>query len=151
MIKNKIGSENSVLVYQKDKSRGFLYRERDYLFLKHCFSVEDLDNRHRIFMVEKSIDSIHTPPFMTVARGEKDLIWELIGKPEEKECLLIVQGLIKGGGYMNASENLEMTIKHHKKLIQLDTYLKQTEYSKTSEDAAIFRELWYVNLKPESE
>ena len=56
---------------------------------------------------------------MTVARGEKELIWCLIGRPEEKECLLIVEGLIKGGGYMNNSDNLEMTIKHHRKLLQL--------------------------------
>lgn len=50
-VKNKISSENSVLIYQKDKSRGFLYRERDYLFLRHCFSIENLEGRHRIFMV----------------------------------------------------------------------------------------------------
>lgn len=57
-------------------------------------------------MIEKSIDSIHTPPFMTVARGEKELIWCLIGRSEEKECLLIVEGMIKGGGYMNNNDNL---------------------------------------------
>ena len=70
-------------------------------------------------MVEKSIDSIHTPPFMTVARGEKELIWQIIGDPDEKECLLIIEGLIKGGGYMNASDNIDMTIKFFKKLLQL--------------------------------
>jgi hypothetical protein len=35
-------------------------------------------------MIEKSIDSIHTPPFMTVARGEKELIWCVVGNPDEK-------------------------------------------------------------------
>jgi hypothetical protein len=100
-------------------------------------------------MVEKSIDSIHTPPFMTVARGEKELIWEIIGDPDEKECLLIIEGLIKGGGYMNASDNIDMTIKFFKKLLQLETYLKQTEYSKACEDGLLFREQWYVNLKPQ--
>jgi hypothetical protein len=39
IVKNKISSENSILVYQKDKSKGFLYRERDYLFLRHCFTL----------------------------------------------------------------------------------------------------------------
>ena len=52
---------------------------------------------------------------------------------------------------MNNNDNLEMTIKHHKKLLQLETYLKQTEYAKISEDGLMFREYWYVNLKPEEE
>lgn len=42
---------------------------------------------------------------MTVARGEKELIWCLVGDADEKECLLVVEGLIKGGGYMNAGED----------------------------------------------
>lgn len=41
-------------------------------------------------MIEKSIDSIHSPPFMTIARGEKDLVWCLMGDKSEKECLLVV-------------------------------------------------------------
>jgi hypothetical protein len=83
-IKSMISSENSVLAYQKDKSKGFLYRERDYLFIRHCFSIDLRDRKKRVFMVEKSIDSINTPPFMTVARGEKDLIWCVIGGAEDK-------------------------------------------------------------------
>lgn len=42
---------------------------------------------------------------MSVARGEKELIWCIIGDPDEKECLLAVEGLINGGGYMNAQDN----------------------------------------------
>ena len=56
-------------------------------------------------MIEKSIDSIHNPPFMTVARGEKQLIWCVTGNPQEKQSMLIVEGMIKGGGYINASED----------------------------------------------
>ena len=70
-IKNKISSENSIFVYQKDKAKGLLYRERDYFFLRHCFNLIPESKKERIFMIEKSIDSIHNPPFMTVARGEK--------------------------------------------------------------------------------
>jgi hypothetical protein len=56
---------------------------------------------------------------MTVARGEKNLIWELIGAPDEKECLLVVEGLIKGGGYMNSNEDMDVTTRQLKKLLQL--------------------------------
>jgi hypothetical protein len=123
-IKNKIGSENSVFIYQKDKSKGFLYRERDYFFLRHCFNVDEEDKKSRLFMIEKSIDSIHNPPFMTITRGDKELIWCVMGSRQEKECLLVVQGIIKGGGYMNANEDKESTIRYFKKLLVLDNYLK---------------------------
>ncbi len=39
-IKTKISSENSALIYQKDKAQGLLYRERDYLYVRHCFSMK---------------------------------------------------------------------------------------------------------------
>jgi hypothetical protein len=52
---------------------------------------------------------------------------------------------------MNANEDLEVTTRQLKKLLQLENYLKQAEYAKTSDDGLIFRELWYVNLKPEIE
>lgn len=83
-VKNKISSQNSIFVYQKDKSKGILYRERDFFYLRHCFSLGEQDKKHQIFMIEKSIDSIHNPPFMTVARGEKQLIWCVNGNKEEK-------------------------------------------------------------------
>jgi hypothetical protein len=56
-------------VYQKDKPKGLLYRERDFFYLRHCFSLGVEDKKDKLFMIEKSIDSIHNPPFMTVARG----------------------------------------------------------------------------------
>ena len=56
-------------------------------------------------MLEKSIDSINNPPFMTVARGDKELVWCVLGKPEEKECMLVVEGMIQGGGYMTVVED----------------------------------------------
>jgi hypothetical protein len=62
-------------------------------------------------MIEKSIDSIHNPPFMTVSRGEKELIWCVVGNRTEKESMLIIEGIIKGGGYMSASHDKENTIK----------------------------------------
>ncbi len=52
---------------------------------------------------------------------------------------------------MNANEDMDVTTRQLKKLLQLQTYLKQTEYAKISDDSLMFRELWYVNLKPEEE
>jgi len=52
--------------------------------------------------------------------------------------MLVVEGLIKGGGYMNANDNRETTVKHFKKLLQLENYLKQKEYSKINQEVRIF-------------
>ena len=88
-IKTKISSENTVLFYEKNKPQGILYRERDFLFLRHCFSITEFKQKNT-FIIDKSIDSIHQPPFMTVVRAEKQLLWGLIEKESGKECILIV-------------------------------------------------------------
>lgn len=75
------------------------------------------------------------------------MIWCVVGDKAEKECLLIVQGIIKGGGYMNATEDRENTIKYFKKLAHLDNYLKQIEVSQTNKDGFLFREDWLVSFK----
>lgn len=76
-VKTKISSENTVLIYEKNKAQGILYRERDFLYLRHCFSVLNMKQKNT-FIIDKSIDSIHHPPFMSVVRAEKKLIWGLI-------------------------------------------------------------------------
>lgn len=85
-VKTKISSENSALIYQKDKAQGLLYRERDYLFFRHSFSVKpsNPNDKAKIFIADKSIDSISFPPFMTVARGEKKLVYCIVGNVEDK-------------------------------------------------------------------
>ena len=69
------------MIYQKDKAQGLLYRERDYLYFRHSFSKRPTNSseKNKIFVVDKSIDSLSFPPFMTVARGEKQLIWCIYG------------------------------------------------------------------------
>lgn len=58
------------------------------------------------FIVDKSIDSIHLPPFMTVVRAEKQMIYGLFEKPDDKNsCQIVVEGWMLGGGYMNMVQN----------------------------------------------
>lgn len=80
------------------------------------------------FLVDKSIDSIHHPPFMTVVRAEKQLIWGLVEKESGKECILAVEGWIRGGGYMGAQQSKDMTYKYMKKLVYLIGFLKQLSF-----------------------
>ncbi len=41
---------------------------------------------------------------------------------------MIVEGWIKGGGYMNVAQNKDMTFKYMKKLNNLNGFLKQLSY-----------------------
>ena len=50
-----------------------------------------------------------------------------------------MEGLIKGGGYMNFNEDYESTIKNFKKLLMLESYIKQIEYTKISQNNLLFR------------
>lgn len=59
----------------------------------------------------------------------------------------MVEGLIKGGGYMNISEDKDNTVKYFKKLLQLDNYLKEIELAKPSKDGYLFVQDWLVALK----
>ncbi len=61
---------------------------------------------------------------MTVARGEKKLIYCIYGNEDDKESMLILDGQIRGGGYMNTTNDKEMTIKFFKKVLGLESYLK---------------------------
>ena len=61
----------------------------------------------------------------------------------------MIEGLIKGGGYMNASEDKDNTVKYFKKLLQLDNYLKEIELAKPSKDGYLFVQDWTISLKEE--
>jgi hypothetical protein len=49
-VKQLITSENSLICYQKHHRCSKLFKERDYLFLRHAFSIKD-----SIYIVDRSI------------------------------------------------------------------------------------------------
>ena len=84
---------------------------------------------------------------MSVARGEKELIWCLVKGSTDKECLLVVEGIIKGGGYMNKGHNKDMTVKYFKEISKMNHYLKQKTFAKqASEITGFFKEEWLVTF-----
>ncbi len=60
--------------------------------------------------------------------------------------MLIVEGQIKGGGYMNVANDKEMTIKYLKKFIALENFLKEKKFinGDQKEREMIFKENWEV-------
>lgn len=88
---------------------------------------------------------------MTVARGDKKLIYCIYGNQDDKESMLIVEGLIKGGGYMNTGNDKEMTIKFFKKLLGLQCYLKEKKFIHGDQKGKeiMFQENWEVQQASE--
>ena len=58
--------------------------------------------------------------------------------------MLIVEGWIKGGGYMNQAQNKEMTMKYMKKLTNIGGFLKLISFGDKLKDNNIFKEDWEV-------
>lgn len=81
---------------------------------------------------------------MSVVRAEKRLIWGLIEKENKKQCILVIEGWIRGGGYMNQAQNKDMTIKYMKKLNNLKGFLKQLSF--TQNKNMLFKEDWTVDF-----
>ena len=50
-----------------------VYRGRDFLFLRHVFKIGKY-----LYIVDKSIENIDYPPFITIVRGEILAVWCLV-------------------------------------------------------------------------
>ena len=68
-----ISSENSAIMYQKNKAFNKLYRCRDYVFLRHVFKL-----KNGLFIIDKSIENANIPPFTTMVRGQLTVLWKII-------------------------------------------------------------------------
>ena len=51
-------------MYQTNKPYNKFYRLRDFIYLRHVFI-----HKGNTFMIDKSIDNMNYPPFMTLVRG----------------------------------------------------------------------------------
>ena len=63
-IKTLIKSENSAFIYHINKAYNKMYRCRDFIYLRHIFRKEN-----KLFMIDKSIENVNYPPFITIVRG----------------------------------------------------------------------------------
>ena len=82
IIKSILKSENVVVMYQKHRSISKIYRARDFVFMRHVFRKgEDL------YMVDKSIENASYPPFLTIVRGELQIVWGILKKDKGYEIV----------------------------------------------------------------
>jgi hypothetical protein len=67
------------------KNYSAIYRGRDFLFLRHIFKSGD-----NYYIVDKSIENIDYPPFITIVRGSLTCVWCLTLDETTKKGLLFV-------------------------------------------------------------
>ena len=80
----------------KLKNYSAIYRGRDFLFLRHAFKKGD-----NLYLVDKSIESIDYPPFMTIVRGDLTAVWGFIQNKEKNQTLLVVDITLNNEGILN--------------------------------------------------
>lgn len=59
-----------------------IYRSRDFVFMRHTFKKDN-----NLYFLDKSIENASYPPFLTIVRGDLQMVWGIIKK--EKGYLIV--------------------------------------------------------------
>ena len=96
-------------------------------------------------MVDKSIDNISFPPFMTLVRGEISALWGIFRNQEKKQITLNGDFVIVNGGLLNTQQETNLSLKYLNGFREL---LKQEPNS--SLESSMFDIEWDINKKEEN-
>lgn len=86
-----------------------------------------------IFVVDKSIENVNYPPFLTIVRGKLQTVWGILPNADNSECLLVIDTKLNHEGYINEEQNTNLSKQYLKKLLNIQTYIVQKSFGK--EDA----------------
>lgn len=113
MIKNILKSENVSIVYQKNKAMSKIYRGRDFIFIRHVFKMNN-----NLYIIDKSIENASYPPFLTIVRGDLQIIYSIIQNNNGHTIAADVE--IQNQGYINDSQNYCLSMLFLKGLFGID-------------------------------
>lgn len=94
-------------MYQTLKAFNKFYRMRDFVFVRHAFS-----HNGNFYLVDKSIDNISFPPFMTLVRGEISALWGIFKDQEKKQITLSGEFSIVNSGLLNNQQEKNLSLKY---------------------------------------
>ena len=106
-IKTLLKSENSAIMYQTLKAYNKFYRLRDFVFVRHAFA-----HQGNFFLVDKSIDNINFPPFMTLVRGEMSAVWGVLREENGQRLRLVGEFVIVNAGLLNEQQEANLSLKY---------------------------------------
>lgn len=118
-IKTLVKSENSAMMYLKQKAFSKFYRARDFVFLRHAFT-----SNGNAYMIDKSIEDINYPPFTTIVRGNLCILWGIIDENDKR--MIIADAFIKNEGYLNESQNANIMLKFFKGFKNINSVLEKS-------------------------
>ncbi len=107
-VKLSITSDNAYLAYFKHRSYSNLYRERDFLFLRHLCRVEQA-----FYFVDTSIENSHFIPFQSIIRGTINYCLTKVEKANGNECRLLMELSVNHAGLLNLQDEVsqELTLR----------------------------------------
>lgn len=120
LIKSILRTENVAILYQKHKAMNKVYRARDFVFMRHTFKMDN-----NLYFLDKSIENASYPPFLTIVRGDMQIVWGIIKK--EKGHLIVCDVEMQNEGYINKSQNHSLSMLYLKGLVGVQQYLKSGE------------------------
>lgn len=106
-IKTLLKSENSAIMYQTLKAYNKFYRSRDFVFVRHAFT-----HNNNFYLIDKSLDNINFPPFMTLVRGEISAVWGIIKDEKSQEVKLYGDFAIINSGLLNDQQEVNLSLKY---------------------------------------
>lgn len=120
MIKSILKSENVAIVYQKHRAMSKIYRARDFVFMRHVFRWNG-----NLYFLDKSIENASYPPFLTIVRGDLQIVWGIIKKGAGH--IIAAEIEIQNEGYINDSQNHNLSMLYLKGLMGVQEYLKNSD------------------------
>ena len=96
-------------------------------------------------MVDKSLDNINVPPFMTLVRGEISAVWGVIRDEKSEELKLVGDFVIVNAGLLNEQQEANLSLKY---LSGFKELLKQEPDSGI--ESSMFDMDWNIDKKEEN-
>lgn len=88
----------------KLKNYSAIYRGRDFLFLRHIFKAGN-----NLYIVDKSIENIDYPPFITIVRGSLTSVMCLTYNESTHKTLLFLDTTLDNEGILNEDQNMNLS------------------------------------------
>jgi hypothetical protein len=85
-IKLSISSDNTYLVYLKQRSLSEWFKERDFLFLRHLCKVASA-----YYIIDCSIENSHFIPFQSIIRGVLRHCITKLSPSGDNECRMLME------------------------------------------------------------
>ena len=95
------------------------------MFLRHAFRRSS-----DIYLVDKSIENVNYPPFLTIVRGKLQTVWGFLPNADNNECLLVIDSKLDHQGYINDDQNTNLSVQYLKKLLNIQSYIVQKSFKK---------------------